>query len=282
MSLNPAPIPFYTKQFNVSVTSNIDYFETPNVKNKLDLYKPSTYISTGLPVSDDPTPIVVFAHGGSFTSGTKTNGEAVSLCTELAARGYQAASIDYDCTGPYVYQASETAATKAMRAALRWVVNQAGVRLFDTTKKIAAGSSAGATMAVFSAITDFEDVAVGGWAAQLGAASRPDAIIDCWGATQIVGFPMLAPPLLTNFQAGRADKTVALHGLLDTTNYPAETAALKYCVETNGGAAKDKFTVFWMSGRAHEPWYSGGPGAPGFYPEGLDVVLRALKSFFSI
>lgn len=282
MSLNPNPIPFYSKRYNVNVTSNVDYFETPNVKNRLDLYEPSTELSTGLPATDEPRPIILFAHGGSFTSGTKTNGEAVSFCWEMASRGYKAASLDYDCTGPYVYQASETAATKAMRAALRWVAANAVALKVDPTKKVAAGSSAGATMAVFSAITDFEDAAVGGWAAQLGAASRPDAVLDFWGATQIVGFPMLAPPLLTNFQAGRADKTVALHGLLDTTNYPAETAALKYCVDTNGGANNSLFTVFWMNGRGHEPWNSAGPGTPGYYPEGQEIVLLALKRFFSI
>ena len=49
------------------------------------------------PVGDDldRRPVVVMAHGGSFVAGSRTNPVMVATCTELARRGYVAASIEY-------------------------------------------------------------------------------------------------------------------------------------------------------------------------------------------
>lgn len=49
------------------------------------------------PVGDDleQRPVVILAHGGSFTFGTRRNPIMVSTCTALAERGYVAASIEY-------------------------------------------------------------------------------------------------------------------------------------------------------------------------------------------
>ena len=43
-------------------------------------------------------PLIIFAHGGSFWSGNKTNPMMVALCESFAKRGYVAASIQYRLT----------------------------------------------------------------------------------------------------------------------------------------------------------------------------------------
>ena len=40
-------------------------------------------------------PVIVMAHGGSFVTGSRNNPVMVNTCTELARRGYVAASIEY-------------------------------------------------------------------------------------------------------------------------------------------------------------------------------------------
>ena len=43
-------------------------------------------------------PLIIFAHGGSFWSGNKTNPMMVALCESFMKRGYVAASIQYRLT----------------------------------------------------------------------------------------------------------------------------------------------------------------------------------------
>ena len=49
------------------------------------------------PVGDNYTnrPLLIFAHGGSFIGGSKTNPTMVDLCETFAKRGYVTASINY-------------------------------------------------------------------------------------------------------------------------------------------------------------------------------------------
>jgi len=52
------------------------------------------------PVGDvyDERAVIIFAHGGSFSGGTKTNPTMISMCESFAKRGYVTASIQYTLT----------------------------------------------------------------------------------------------------------------------------------------------------------------------------------------
>lgn len=80
-----------------AVASSIPY----DISGQLvDMYYP-----TGSGVSStDTRPVFIYAHGGSFNSGSKTNAECVEICSRMAKRGYIALSLNYRlCSGTAVY-----------------------------------------------------------------------------------------------------------------------------------------------------------------------------------
>jgi acetyl esterase/lipase len=91
----PADTTFETPQYNVQVTSNIQY-GTGLVDNgassenlDLDLYQP-VEVATPLPKI---SPAIVLVHGGGFVSGDKT--DLAPLADEYASLGYVVVSINY-------------------------------------------------------------------------------------------------------------------------------------------------------------------------------------------
>ncbi len=74
-------------------TSNVSYGS--NLKSNgttqnllLDIYEPVGDVAT-------MRPLVIVAHGGSFIGGSKTGGDVVPICKDLARLGYVAVSIEY-------------------------------------------------------------------------------------------------------------------------------------------------------------------------------------------
>ena len=69
----------------VDVTT-VTYSDVHNLS--MDIYRP---------VGDDFTnrPLIIFAHGGTFITGSKNNTSMVDLCEAFAKRGYVTASINY-------------------------------------------------------------------------------------------------------------------------------------------------------------------------------------------
>ncbi len=118
------------------------------VNLQLDVYRP---------VGDTVTlrPLIIFVHGGGFSSGTRTSPEIVDEATVFARKGYVTASIDYRLTpggcsagGPTaecvtaIVQAREDA-----QAAVAFFRGAAATYGIDSTRIAIAGSSAGAITA---------------------------------------------------------------------------------------------------------------------------------------
>ena len=101
-------------------------------------------------------PLIVWAHGGSFISGTKNDGDVVALCHHFAKRGYVCASINYRLGIPLPpNQALATAAVfravQDMKAAVRFFRKDAATAntyKIDPAVIFAGGSSAGAFTAL--------------------------------------------------------------------------------------------------------------------------------------
>jgi carboxylesterase type B len=112
----------------------------------LDAYLP--------PESDKRTerPVMVFVHGGSFTSGDKSGEAIVTFAKELAKRGFVSISINYRLTGEFydwinqqmIYDAVEDA-----RAAVRYVRSFAKDYRIDTDRILLIGESAGAVTSLY-------------------------------------------------------------------------------------------------------------------------------------
>ncbi|MBI5090479.1 MAG: carboxylesterase family protein [Actinobacteria bacterium] len=122
---------------------------------QLDLY---------LPKNDGDVhdrPVFVFAHGGFFVVGGRTDSDAVQWATRMASRGWVAASISYRLGPIAVLPPVDTAleaqiidnATADMQTAVRWFKTNAVALDVDPERIAVGGTSAGAVMSLGVALT---------------------------------------------------------------------------------------------------------------------------------
>lgn len=146
---------------NVTVTSDVNFgsnasFTGSTTQLDMDIYEPTGDTETS-------RPLIIWAHGGSFIGGTKTEQDVVELSNRFAKKGFVCASIDYR-TGMWPIDSAN-----AIKALLRAVQDmKASVRFFyedasnadaykiDTTRIYIGGSSAGAITALQYAYLDKE------------------------------------------------------------------------------------------------------------------------------
>ncbi|MGB0840064.1 MAG: alpha/beta hydrolase, partial [Chitinophagales bacterium] len=125
---------------------------------QMDIYHP-----TG-DVSDEPRPVIVLAHGGSFIGGTRTNSTMVQMCTDFARRGYVAASYTYTLASNPALLIDSTEMMSVVvnavadgRAAVRYFRQDAdtdNTYNIDPNRIIAGGNSAGAILSLHLAYID--------------------------------------------------------------------------------------------------------------------------------
>ena len=128
-------------------TNGIPYGENldePGEELLLDLFEPRGDTET-------ERPVVIWAHGGGFTSGTRTSENIRQLARAFARRGYVTASISYrlsDAEGVTAIQR----AVEDLRAAVRWFRANASTLDIDPNRISVGGYSAGAVMALTAAL----------------------------------------------------------------------------------------------------------------------------------
>jgi acetyl esterase/lipase len=139
---------------SVSVTSGLTYGQAPGAGGapqdlRLDLYQP-----TGDAVAARPA--IVWVHGGSFRTGSRTSPELVDQATVFSKKGFVNVSISYrlDATGCSASSPGASCVT-AMRnakedaqAAVRWLRANAATYRIDPKRIAIGGSSAGAITAL--------------------------------------------------------------------------------------------------------------------------------------
>ena len=136
----------------VDTTNNLTFGSSINVNSSTQILKMNIYEPMGDTAS--MRPLIIFAHGGSFLGGAKTDGDQVTLCTRFAKRGYVCATIDYRLGMGFPIDSVN--ATKAviravqdMKAAVRFFRQDAytsNTYKIDTNFIFAGGTSAGAFM----------------------------------------------------------------------------------------------------------------------------------------
>jgi acetyl esterase/lipase len=104
---------------------------------KLDMY---------LPHSPAASPVVIFVHGGGWRAGFRS--EFVPMAVRLAQQGYASVTISYRLSGEAPYPA----AVYDVRAALRWVRENAARYRLDPQRMVLAGGSAGGQIASLAAV----------------------------------------------------------------------------------------------------------------------------------
>lgn len=145
----------------VNVTTAVVYGSSVTVNNSTQSLLMNIYQPVGDTVSQRP--VLVIAHGGSFSFGSRTDVDVVAICTRFAKMGYVCASIDYRLG--LGFPIDSIGATKAVVRAVQDM--KAAVRFFrkdfftnGNSYKIhpnyifAGGSSAGAFMGLHLAYLD--------------------------------------------------------------------------------------------------------------------------------
>jgi hypothetical protein len=182
---------------NVTVTSNIIYGSNTTFSGSIDTLKMDIYQPTGDTAAKRP--FIVFAHGGSFIGGSKTDVDQVTLCNAFAKRGYVTASIDYRL-GFYPIDSTNAKgalwrAMQDMKAAMRFFrkdASTANLYKTDTNMYFAGGYSAGSFMAIHLAYlkpseipTGIDTVTLGGLegnSGNPGYSSKVNGVINLSGA----------------------------------------------------------------------------------------------------
>jgi acetyl esterase/lipase len=159
---------------HVKRLADIKYGDGPEKSNLLDVY-----ISDD-PPADKPLPLVVWVHGGGWSSGSKEGCPAVPL----VPRGYIVASINYRLSQQAVYPAQ----IQDCKGAIRFLRAHAKDYHIDPDKIGVWGASAGGHLvALLGTSSDSKDVegTVGGNADQ---SSRVQAVCDWFGPTDLTQF----------------------------------------------------------------------------------------------
>jgi len=149
--------------YQVMKVSDVVY-STANARNIMDVYMP-----VGAPAGKRP--LLVMAHGGSFSGGSKDEGTSSEIARRFASRGFTTASINYRLeTSTFNLVDSSVAAGAVIRAvsdlkaAVRFFTKDAATSdlyFIDTAAIYIGGNSAGAIAAVnYAYLLDTNDIKV--------------------------------------------------------------------------------------------------------------------------
>lgn len=235
--------------------------QVTTVDLRLDLYVPE-----GAP---GVHPAAIFIHGGGFTGGARGHLALSAMAERFASRGWVCISVDYRLAGahgtapqPWMDYVNDQrlgdrqreqghaiyAASRDVKAAVRWLTAHAEQYSIDTTRITALGGSAGAVLAVMLGATEPEDYRDELTAeddptlssTNLGAPSDVHSVVDFWGSgiavellDDVYGLPRYdsndAPLLIihgTRDQTVTFDKAIELEEAWTRTGVPFESHAL--------------------------------------------------------
>ncbi len=207
LALAQLPCRFLSQVFpTVSKSSDVVYANAPAI--------PVVYVSENVTTNQDQTmdlwfpvgdtmakrPVILFAHGGGFISGSKDNDDMQYLADTFAHYGYVTASMNYrinlNAASTSSVERAIWRATQDGSAAIRFLKQNATTYGIDTNHIFMWGSSAGTFLSLSlmycsdqerpsSTNSGFLQPDLGckdcvGNSYQHGG--RPDALVGCWGA----------------------------------------------------------------------------------------------------
>jgi len=202
---------------------------------KLDLYLPIR--------ADGPVPTVVSFHGGGWVTGSKE--EASLDLLPYLAMGFAVVNVDYRLART----ALAPAAVEDSRCALRWVMRHAAQYGLDTTRLVATGSSAGAHLALLTALAPasagFERLCPG------DEPLRVAAVVNLFGVVDVAD--LLVPPHQRDFALGwfgGQAHSAELARRVSPLTYVAPGASLPAVLTVHGDA--DPVVPYAQAVRLHE------------------------------
>ncbi|MCD4673127.1 MAG: alpha/beta hydrolase [Anaerolineaceae bacterium] len=147
---------------------DITYCTADNVELKMDMYYPT--------MDETSLPVVVYVHGGGWTSGDKTRGTGIRFIPTLIERGFLVVAINYRLSPEYKFPAH----IEDVKCAIRHLRAEAETYNLDPDRIGAIGSSAGGHLVSLLGVTD-ESAGMEGSGGYLEYSSRVQAVIDISG-----------------------------------------------------------------------------------------------------
>ena len=192
-----APIPYRTPTFEVEVDSGVVYAVKDGYwsqgssggpqlsqvalwRHPLEL-KMDVYLPVGDP--SGKRPLLLMMHGGSFLFGNREEAGQVAWCRHFASLGYVAVSIDYRLgfwPSKHGLLQAERDALDDADSALACLLERTDLRI-DPERVFAAGTSAGAILALGLAYSLYGAHPPKGSRPRLGTEFRICAVGDLWG-----------------------------------------------------------------------------------------------------
>jgi acetyl esterase/lipase len=174
---------------NVELLSGLQYSTQGDPRQVLDLYLPKG--------NDKPLPLLVFIHGGGWTSGKTTDYKY--YCVRYAQRGYVVASITYRFADKFPYPAC----VQDAKCAVRFLRANADKYHIDKARVAAIGGSAGGHLSMMlgysSGVKELEGD--GGYADQ---SSAVQVVVDLYGPTDMTVPAVRKNSTLMRFFAGKS------------------------------------------------------------------------------
>lgn len=177
-----------------------------------------------------PPPLVIWIHGGGWRTGSRA--PMPTRVTDLCARGYAVASVDYRFSNVALWPAQ----IQDVKGAVRWLRAHASTYDFDPDRFGAWGDSAGGHLAailgtsggvpsitVGNATVDLEGTTGG----NAGVSSRVQAVVDWYGATDFL--QMHFYPTTVNHDSSTSDEGRLIGGpVQDNPERTATANAITY------------------------------------------------------
>jgi len=163
----PAPIVANGVLTFSQVLQDVTYCTDDGVDLKMDVYFPWK--------PADPSPVIMFVHGGGWVAGTKTGTPGMSYFLDLARRGYTTFSIDYRLAPTSTFPAQII----DVKCAVRSIRAHATDYNIDPNRIGAWGASAGGHLVALLGTSDQS----AGWdvGQYLDQSSRVNVVVDMYG-----------------------------------------------------------------------------------------------------
>lgn len=267
-----------------SLTPNVTYHRAGGRDLTLDVYRPRG--------ASEPTPTLVYIHGGGWTNGSK-EASALTFLPYLEM-GWSVVNVSYRLADA----AHAPAAVEDCRCALRWVYRNAGQFNFDLGRIVVTGNSAGGHLALTtgmlpaSAGLDRQCPGDRRRAWTTGSTSTADlevaAIVNWYGITDVHDLAHRAPGISGNFTeawlGSRGDRDAVARRVSPTNYVRSDTPPI---LTIHGDA--DPIVPYDHATRLHElldEWgvpnrlltIEGG-GHGGFSPGENQRIYAAIRAF---
>jgi poly(3-hydroxybutyrate) depolymerase len=159
----------FTTETFAYTTATVSYGQALDYKGKSQTLQ--MLINTPSADTLEHRPLIIYCHGGGFTSGARNDAWPNKFCQSFAKRGYVTASIDYRLgigpNGDIDVISAQVRAVQDAKAAVRYfkqtAVEQGNPYRIDTAQIFIAGESSGAIIALqmgyLNTLTDFSGIA---------------------------------------------------------------------------------------------------------------------------